>query len=163
MFGVTKKPSIRTLFPNGFRLLNVLDLHSSPLKKFPVEIVDLYFLKYLSLRETKLQWKKRRSLIFNTPFFSSFVASAALHERTFGGITPLDSFSSKPCKAVSEMVYCVSRLMGFRKLKILSLDKFNELRCIEVEMGAMDCLEKLSIQRFNVFSSELETRWKSWK
>ncbi|XP_062030109.1 disease resistance protein RPM1-like [Rosa rugosa] len=55
MFGVAQKLSIPTLFPKGFRLLNVLDLRSSPLKKFPVEVVDLYFLKYLSLRKTKVK------------------------------------------------------------------------------------------------------------
>ncbi|KAL3738635.1 hypothetical protein ACJRO7_020073 [Eucalyptus globulus] len=36
---------------------------------------------------------------------------------------------------------------GFRKLRILGLDKFDELRSVEVEEGAMPCLEKLIIQR----------------
>ncbi|KAL5552271.1 hypothetical protein UlMin_002447 [Ulmus minor] len=55
MFGVDEKPSINTLFPGGFRLLNVLDLSNVPLCKFPVEVVSLYFLKYLSLRNTKVK------------------------------------------------------------------------------------------------------------
>ncbi|KAB2632154.1 disease resistance protein RPM1-like [Pyrus ussuriensis x Pyrus communis] len=55
MFGVTEQPSIPRLFPSGFRLLNVLDFQNSPLEKFPVEVVDLYHLKYLSLRETKVE------------------------------------------------------------------------------------------------------------
>ncbi|KAJ9166895.1 hypothetical protein P3X46_021584 [Hevea brasiliensis] len=37
-----------------FRLLNVLDLEGTPLKKFPNEVVSLYLLKYLSLRNTKV-------------------------------------------------------------------------------------------------------------
>ncbi|OWM64994.1 disease resistance protein RPM1-like [Punica granatum] len=36
---------------------------------------------------------------------------------------------------------------GFKKLRILGLDDFEELRCVEVEEGAMPCLEKLIIQR----------------
>ncbi|CAL9028752.1 unnamed protein product [Prunus brigantina] len=55
MFGASEKPSISKLFPSGLRLLNVLDLQNSPLEKFPVEVVDLYHLKYLSLRETKVK------------------------------------------------------------------------------------------------------------
>ncbi|KAL3743672.1 hypothetical protein ACJRO7_018873 [Eucalyptus globulus] len=38
---------------------------------------------------------------------------------------------------------------GFKKLKILGLDFFEELRFIQVEKGAMPCLEKWSIQRCN--------------
>ncbi|XVF52074.1 hypothetical protein PTKIN_Ptkin04bG0235600 [Pterospermum kingtungense] len=36
---------------------------------------------------------------------------------------------------------------GFKKLKNLGIDKFEGLKHIEVEQGAMACLEKLSIQR----------------
>ncbi|KAF7849747.1 hypothetical protein BT93_L0325 [Corymbia citriodora subsp. variegata] len=36
---------------------------------------------------------------------------------------------------------------GFRKLRILGLDNFDELRSVEMEEGAMPCLEKLIIQR----------------
>ena len=36
---------------------------------------------------------------------------------------------------------------GFKKLKHLGLDEFKELRCVEVELGAMPCVEKLSIKR----------------
>ncbi|KAF8027911.1 hypothetical protein BT93_E0744 [Corymbia citriodora subsp. variegata] len=35
---------------------------------------------------------------------------------------------------------------SFKKLKTLGLDHFDELRCIEVEKGAMPCLEKFIIQ-----------------
>lgn len=55
MFGVVEKPPLNKLFPGGFRLLSVLDLRNSPLKKFPVEVVSLYFLRYLSLRDTKVK------------------------------------------------------------------------------------------------------------
>lgn len=36
---------------------------------------------------------------------------------------------------------------GFKKLRILGLDNFEELRCVEFKDGAMPCLEKLIIQR----------------
>lgn len=36
---------------------------------------------------------------------------------------------------------------GFKKLKLLGIDKFDELRCVEVEVGALPRVEKLSIQR----------------
>ncbi|KDP33397.1 hypothetical protein JCGZ_12853 [Jatropha curcas] len=38
---------------------------------------------------------------------------------------------------------------GFQKLQILGLDKFNDLKSIDVEKGAMPRLEKLIIQRCN--------------
>ncbi|KAB1213707.1 Disease resistance protein RPM1 [Morella rubra] len=39
------------------------------------------------------------------------------------------------------------RTGGFKRLKLLGLDQFSELRCVEVEKGAMPCVEKLIIQR----------------
>lgn len=302
MFGVTKKPSICTLFPSGFRLLNVLDLHSSPLKKFPVEVVDLYFLKYLSLRETKVKTVPRfigklqnletldlkHSYVKELPveilklqrlrhlllYQHEFVSYEHFNSKNGFKVTPkigvlrelqklcfievnqdggtiirelgklnqlrrlgllklrkvdgkalcssieklsnlralsiasveeeeiidLQHLSSPPLllqrlymrgrlEALPHWIPSLPSLVrlslkwsrlkedpllslrhipnlvqlelcqvflgdrlcfkagGFRKLKILSLDKLDELRCIEVEMGAMDCLEKLSIQR----------------
>ena len=55
MFGVIEKPSMHTLFPSGFRLLSMLDLGSAPLSMLPVEVFNLFFLKYLSLRNTKVK------------------------------------------------------------------------------------------------------------
>lgn len=55
MFGMVEKPPMNNFFPGGFRLLNVLDLRDSPLKKFPVEVVNLYYLRYLSLKGTKVK------------------------------------------------------------------------------------------------------------
>ncbi|CAN6701463.1 unnamed protein product [Malus baccata var. baccata] len=55
MFGVTENPLLQTIFPGGFRLLNVLDLQSSPLNVFPVDVVNLFFLKYLSLKGTRVK------------------------------------------------------------------------------------------------------------
>ncbi|XP_062073442.1 disease resistance protein RPM1-like isoform X2 [Humulus lupulus] len=54
MFGV-EQSSLRTYFPVGFKLLRVFDMEGAPLKKFPVEVVDLYYLRYLSLRKTKVK------------------------------------------------------------------------------------------------------------
>ncbi|XVF52077.1 hypothetical protein PTKIN_Ptkin04bG0235900 [Pterospermum kingtungense] len=54
MFGVEENPRLHKLFPGGFRLLAVLELQATPITKFPVDVVNLYYLKYLSLRETKV-------------------------------------------------------------------------------------------------------------
>ncbi|KAK2662630.1 hypothetical protein Ddye_001204 [Dipteronia dyeriana] len=55
MFGVVERPYIHTQFPNGFRLLAVLDLRGAPLTRFPIEVVNLFYLKYLSLRDTRVR------------------------------------------------------------------------------------------------------------
>lgn len=56
MFGVEEEnPRLHKLFPGGFRLLAVLELQATPITKFPVDVVNLYYLKYLSLRETKVK------------------------------------------------------------------------------------------------------------
>ncbi|KAJ7943896.1 Disease resistance protein [Quillaja saponaria] len=55
MFGVVEKPSMQSLFPGSIMLLKVLDLRNTGLKRFPVEIVNLYYLKYLSLSNTKVK------------------------------------------------------------------------------------------------------------
>ncbi|KAJ9135059.1 hypothetical protein P3X46_032280 [Hevea brasiliensis] len=54
MFGIAEKSPITGLFPSGFRLLNVLDLQGSNLNKFPIQVINLYYLKYLSLKSTKV-------------------------------------------------------------------------------------------------------------
>ncbi|XVF13713.1 hypothetical protein REPUB_Repub08aG0231200 [Reevesia pubescens] len=54
MFGVEENPLLNKLFPGGLRLLAVLDMQATPLTKFPTEVVNMYYLKYLSLRETKV-------------------------------------------------------------------------------------------------------------
>ncbi|XP_044466361.1 disease resistance protein RPM1-like [Mangifera indica] len=55
MFGIEEKPCLHALFPSGFNLLGVLDMRDTPITKFPIEIVNLYYLKYLSLRNTKVK------------------------------------------------------------------------------------------------------------
>lgn len=55
MFGVVENLSLGKLFPEGFKLLGVLDYQDTPLKKFPVAVVDQYHLRYLSLRNTKVK------------------------------------------------------------------------------------------------------------
>ncbi|KAK8691080.1 hypothetical protein V6N13_074601 [Hibiscus sabdariffa] len=54
MFAVEENPSLHKLFPGGFKLLAVLDMEATPITKFPIDIVNLYYLKYLNLRETKV-------------------------------------------------------------------------------------------------------------
>ncbi|XP_062076241.1 disease resistance protein RPM1-like [Humulus lupulus] len=55
VFEVVEKLRLHTLFPGGFRLLSVLDLQNSHLKRFPIEVVNLFYLKYLSLRDTQVK------------------------------------------------------------------------------------------------------------
>ncbi|KAF5464972.1 hypothetical protein F2P56_015007, partial [Juglans regia] len=55
MFWVVEKLNIQSLFPGGFKLLNVLDLQESRLKKFPIDVQNLAYLKYLSLKGTKVK------------------------------------------------------------------------------------------------------------
>ncbi|XP_044470958.1 disease resistance protein RPM1-like [Mangifera indica] len=55
MFGMDEKPRLHALFPSGFKLLGVLDMRGTPVTKFPIEVMNLYYLKYLSLRDTKLK------------------------------------------------------------------------------------------------------------
>ncbi|KAI4314537.1 hypothetical protein L6164_027435 [Bauhinia variegata] len=50
--------SIAASFPHGYRanrLIKVLDFQDAPLELFPEEIVNLYHLKYLSLKNTKVK------------------------------------------------------------------------------------------------------------
>ncbi|KAG6731271.1 hypothetical protein I3842_01G120800 [Carya illinoinensis] len=55
MFGVVEKLKIQSLFPGGFKLLNVLDLQKSRLKRFPIDVENLVYLKYLSLKDTEVK------------------------------------------------------------------------------------------------------------
>lgn len=55
LFGVVEKSSLGKYFQLGFKLLRVLDMEAAPLKMFPIEIVDLCFLRHLSLRKTKVK------------------------------------------------------------------------------------------------------------
>ncbi|KAK6251560.1 NB-ARC - like 10 [Theobroma cacao] len=45
----------KTLFPDGCRLLKVLDLRAAPLQTFPQEVINLKLLSYLSLRDTNIK------------------------------------------------------------------------------------------------------------
>jgi disease resistance protein RPM1 len=55
LFGVVEKLHIGKLFSGAFRLLHVFDLQYSRIHRFPVDIVNLYYLKYLSFRGTKIR------------------------------------------------------------------------------------------------------------
>ncbi|KAJ6308418.1 hypothetical protein OIU76_018076 [Salix suchowensis] len=271
MFGVVEKSPLRTLFPNGFRLLHVLDLQGSPLKTFPVQVMNLYYLRYLSLKETKvssippyigklqhletldlkhtyvtelpdeiLKLKRLRHLLVYRYEFESY---AHFHSKNgfralekigelqslqklcfieanhgngnimteLGKLTklrrlgviklrredapfspppllqrlyltgrletlphwipnleslvrvhlkwsrlksdPLESLQALPNLVHLELLQVYEgdtlcfRVGGFKKLKLLGIDKFDELRCVEVEVGALPRVEKLSIQR----------------
>ncbi|KAJ8754399.1 hypothetical protein K2173_002850 [Erythroxylum novogranatense] len=49
-----ESPPSFTLYFGGLKLLNVLDLEGAPLRKFPPQVVKLILLKYLNLRNTKV-------------------------------------------------------------------------------------------------------------
>lgn len=55
LFGVVERPTIHRQFPNGLRLLGVLDMRGVSLIRFPIEVVNLFHLKYLSLGDTKVK------------------------------------------------------------------------------------------------------------
>ncbi|KAM5573615.1 hypothetical protein ABKV19_013248 [Rosa sericea] len=55
MFGAVSRSSIHKNLSNGFRLLRVLDIEAAPIKTFPREIMDLFYLSYLSLRNTQVK------------------------------------------------------------------------------------------------------------
>ncbi|KAE8732223.1 hypothetical protein F3Y22_tig00002237pilonHSYRG00910 [Hibiscus syriacus] len=55
MFAVDENQFLHKLFPGGFKLLAVLDMQATPIIRFPIDIVNLYYLKYLNLRETKVR------------------------------------------------------------------------------------------------------------
>ncbi|KAJ1431109.1 Virus X resistance protein-like, coiled-coil domain [Sesbania bispinosa] len=49
-----RRLSLHSILPNG-QQQSVLDFQDAPLMKFPVAVVDLYHLRYLSLRNTKVR------------------------------------------------------------------------------------------------------------
>ncbi|KAK0590181.1 hypothetical protein LWI29_023644 [Acer saccharum] len=251
MFGVVERPYLHTKFPNGFRLLGVLDLRGAPLAQFPIEVVNLFYLKYLSLRNTKvrtipsfigklqnletldlkhadvtvlpaeiLKLKRLRHLLvyrygiesyahFHSKYgFKGLEKIGALQSLQKLSLVDADQQSSgiimhelgkltqltrlgiinlktqdgeKLCTSIQNLtnlralsimsieegeiidlhhlirppqflqrIYFTGRLQtagGFKKLKHLGLDKFDELRCIQIEIGAVQSVEKLSIQR----------------
>ena len=133
MFGVVEKPSIHSLFPRGFRLLNVLDMRNVPICKFPVEVVSLYFLKYLSLRNSKV--KVIPSLI--------------------GKLQNLETLDLKYCY-VNELPVEIIKLQKLRHLlvyryKFVSYGHFHSKYGFRVpaKIGALRSLQKLSFIEVN--------------
>ncbi|KAK9928110.1 hypothetical protein M0R45_025264 [Rubus argutus] len=235
MFGAVARSSMRKYLSNGFRLLRVLDLETAPIKTFPKEIMDLFYLSYLSLRKTRVKviprsignlqnletldlkkthvselpveilklQKLRHLLVYNLKIESYAHFNSKFGFKAFSGeneIIDLQHLSSPP--QFLERLYLTGRLEelpswipslhslvklslkwsqlkddpvvhlqdlpnlvhlellhtcdndmlsfksgGFKKLKVLGLDKFDKLRCVKVEKGAMPCLERLTIQR----------------
>ncbi|XP_010056216.2 disease resistance protein RPM1 [Eucalyptus grandis] len=54
MFGVDRA-FIDIVLGCDIKLLNVLDLQATPLSRFPVQVVDWYYLRYLSFRHTEVK------------------------------------------------------------------------------------------------------------
>ncbi|KAF7850251.1 hypothetical protein BT93_L5685 [Corymbia citriodora subsp. variegata] len=54
MFGVDRR-FIDIVLGCDIKLLNVLELQATPLSRFPVQVVDWYYLRYLSFRHTKVK------------------------------------------------------------------------------------------------------------
>ncbi|KAJ6394014.1 hypothetical protein OIU77_023280 [Salix suchowensis] len=128
-------------------LLHVLDLQGSPLKTFPVQHLfsppPLLQRLYLTGRlETLPHW---------IPNLESLVRVHLKWSRLKSD--PLESLQALPNLVHLELLQVYEgdtlcfRVGGFKKLKLLGIDKFDELRCVEVEVGALPRVEKLSIQR----------------
>ncbi|KAI4370778.1 hypothetical protein MLD38_019088 [Melastoma candidum] len=49
------KPFVDAILTCSMRLLTVLDLQAAPISKFPVQVVDCYYLIFLSLRNTEVK------------------------------------------------------------------------------------------------------------
>ncbi|KAJ6962833.1 hypothetical protein NC652_001462 [Populus alba x Populus x berolinensis] len=157
MFGVVEKSPLRTLFPNGFRLLHVLDLQGAPIKKFPVQVINLYYLRYLSLKETKVsrvpsyigQLQHLETLDLKHTYVTELPDEILKLQRLRHLLVyryEYESYAHFHSKNGFKALEKIG-VGGFKKLKLLGIDKFDELRCVEVEVGALPRVEKLSIQR----------------
>ncbi|KAB2613237.1 disease resistance protein RPM1-like [Pyrus ussuriensis x Pyrus communis] len=218
MFRVTEKPLLQTIFLGA---LTMLDLQSAPLNVFPVEAVNLFFLKYLSLKGTGVKTiskfigtlqrgpsnicldlslssdpvAPRQDKVWCPSFLSShdpltdggaiFRELGKLIQLRWLGIglylqgrldtlphwiPSMDSLVKLHLKwsrlkdnplvflqylpilvhlelsQVSEGDTLCFGAGGFKKLKHLGIGEFDELRCIEVQVGVMSSIEKLSIR-----------------
>ncbi|KAF3449648.1 hypothetical protein FNV43_RR10379 [Rhamnella rubrinervis] len=159
MFGWAEKSSVSTLFPDGFRLLSVLDLQRAPLKTFPKEVADLFYLKYLSLRRTK--FLERLYLTGRLEELPSWIPSLRSLARLFLKWSqlrddPLVHLQDLPNLVHLELLQVFDgdtlcfKAGGFKKLKLLGLDMFDKLKCVQIEKGAMPSLETLVIHRSNL-------------
>lgn len=54
MSGV-EKSSVKATLARDLKLLHILDLQGAPLRRFPVQVVDMHYLKYLSLRNSAIK------------------------------------------------------------------------------------------------------------
>ncbi|KAM7258282.1 hypothetical protein ACFE04_014023 [Oxalis oulophora] len=54
LFGMAENQCLHKLFPEGFRLLVVLKMCGADLTKFPIAVANLYHLRYLGMRHTKV-------------------------------------------------------------------------------------------------------------
>ncbi|KAG5228663.1 disease resistance protein [Salix suchowensis] len=160
------------------RLLHVLDLQGSPLKTFPVQVMNLYYLRYLSLKETKanhgngnimtelgkltklrrlgvIKLRREDGRLETLPHWIPNLESLVRVHLKWSRLKsdPLESLQALPNLVHLELLQVYEgdtlcfRVGGFKKLKLLGIDKFDELRCVEVEVGALPRVEKLSIQR----------------
>ncbi|XP_030474434.2 disease resistance protein RPM1-like [Syzygium oleosum] len=53
MFGI-ERPFMNKVLASDMKLLNVLDMQAAPLTRFPAQVVDWYYLRYLSFRFTEV-------------------------------------------------------------------------------------------------------------
>ncbi|CAI0402579.1 unnamed protein product [Linum tenue] len=163
---------------HGFMLLNVLDLQGTSLKNFPVQVMNLYYLKYLSLKNTRassgsdglmtelgklaqlrrlgvLKLRKKDGRLEMLPHWIPNLHSLVRLHLKWNRLNedPLESLQVLPNLVHLELLQVYEgetlhfRAGGFKKLKLLGIDKFDGLRRILIDVGAMPCVEKLWIQR----------------
>ncbi|GMN25377.1 hypothetical protein TIFTF001_049224 [Ficus carica] len=139
MFEVDEKFHLHTLFRGGFRLLTLLDLENSHLKKFPVEVVNLYYLKYLSLRKTKVR----------------------IIPRFIGKLHNLETLDLKHSQ-VTELPVEILKLQRLRhlllyRIEFISHEPFNSKSGFRImaNIGVLQSLQKLSFIELNQGGSNM--------
>ncbi|XP_054825392.1 disease resistance protein RPM1-like [Prosopis cineraria] len=172
MFGVAEKISLHKLFPGGFRLLNVLDFEKAPLKKFPVQMTDLYHLKYLSLRKTKVKIipssiGKLQNLETLDVKYSSVTELPAditklrklRHLLVYHHHAKVRSFVKFHSKCGFKAIHDIGNLQSLQKLCFIEVDQC--CRTIIKQLGGLTQLRRLGIMKLReedgrVFCSSIE-------
>jgi disease resistance protein RPM1 len=144
---------VRKLFSGRLRLLHVLDLEGAPLKEFPKEIVSLFLLKYLSLRNTKVnfipstisQLKNLETLDMKRALVSELPAEIRKLQKLCYLLVyrfEIDSDDRIPTKYGFKAPDQIGRLQSLQKLCFVEA---NQGRNLMFELGRLKQLRKLGI------------------
>ncbi|KAF8402087.1 hypothetical protein HHK36_013039 [Tetracentron sinense] len=158
IFGVRSfsNSSMHTFF-GGFRLLKVLDLKGAPLEMFPNEIANLFYLRYLSLRRTRI--KRLPNSIGKLQNLVTLDQCTDVSELP-SEILKLERLIDDCLESLQDLTNLVEIQLlwaydgevlcfksgRFQRLKFLGLGKLEGLRLVRVEDGAMPHLQTLDIR-----------------